>query len=441
MAAARRRHRGDALTVAAVAHLHSIVRTNVPTMARALALLLILAAPSAWCGPPLVIVMSWDGMRYDYPDRAPFPGLTRMQKEGLRADRLVAGWPSTTFPGHVTLATGAWADVHGIVDNEFFDRTRGRYAYSSDASWLEAEPLWIAAERQGVVSATYFWVGSETDWHGTRQHYRIAPFDGNVPESAKVDQMLAWIDLPPAQRPGLIMSYWHGADTVGHRRGPDDPAIVEQIYDQDAQLVRLLDGIDARHLWNDTTVLLVSDHGMAALHGFFDLAGWLTERGFHAHVYGGPGLAQVFFDDPKEIDGAFASLSAQPPFKVYRGAELPDAFHLKNPTRTGDLVVVSDASTPLWYPAWWIRAMYTVLGPTLGVYPGSHGFDPNMPEMGATMLALGRGVPKGARIGTIAMVDIAPTVAGLLGIAPPLQSIGTPIPDIVVAPPTHPIAP
>src|SRR5262245_40661976 len=100
-------------------------------MVRVLALCMLFATPFVWSGAPLVIVMSWDGMRWDYPDRAAFPGLTRMQNDGLRAERLVAGWPSTTFPGHVTLATGAWADVHGIVDNEFLDRARGRYAYSS----------------------------------------------------------------------------------------------------------------------------------------------------------------------------------------------------------------------------------------------------------------------------------------------------------------------
>ena len=398
--------------------------------ARVLLLLVALAAPLAWGGPPLVIVMSWDGMRWDYPDRAPFPGLTRMQTEGLRAERLVAGWPSSTFPGHVTLAMGAWADVHGIVDNEFLDRKRGRYAYSADASWLAAEPLWIAAERQGVRAATYFWVGSETDWHGVGQHYRIAPFNPDTTESAKVDQMLAWIDLPPDQRPGLIMAYWHGADTVGHRRGPDSPEIVKQIYTQDAQLVRLLDGIDARHLWDDTTVILVSDHGMTALHGFFDLAGFLGDHGFPARVFGGPGVAHVFLDDPQQADGAFALLSAHKPFQVYRGSDLPERFHLKFPERTGDLVVVSDPSEPLWYPQWWVRGLYTVLGEVADIYPGSHGFDPNLPDMGATMLAMGRGVPKGTRIGAVNMTDIAPTVVKLLGIDSPLQATGAPIPEI-----------
>jgi predicted AlkP superfamily pyrophosphatase or phosphodiesterase len=381
-------------------------------------------APLAWGGTPLVIVMSWDGMRYDYPDRAAFPGLTRMQQEGVRAERLVAGWPSSTFPGHVTLATGAWAATHGIVDNEFLDRQRGRYAYSSDASWLNAEPLWITAERQGVHAATYFWVGSETDWRGQRQKYRIAPFNAETPESAKVDQMLAWIDLPADQRPGLIMSYWHGADTVGHRRGPDSGAIVEQIYNQDAQLVRLLDGIDARRLWENTTVILVSDHGMTALHGFFDLAGYLIEHGYASRVFGGPGVAHVFLDDASQIDGAFALLSARKPFEVYRGTDLPERLHLAAKDRTGDLVVISDPSLALAYPAWWIRTLYGVLGSMAGIYAGGHGFDPDLPEMGAMMLAMGRGVPKHARIGVVPMIDIAPTVAKLLHIQPPLQSEG-----------------
>jgi predicted AlkP superfamily pyrophosphatase or phosphodiesterase len=398
--------------------------------ARALLLLFALAAPFAWGGAPLVILMSWDGMRHDYLDRAPFPGLTRMQRDGLRAERLIAGWPSSTFPGHVTLATGAWADVHGIVDNEFLDRTRGRYAYSSDASWLEAEPLWIAAERQGIRAATYFWVGSETDWRGQKQHYRIAPFDAERPEAAKVDQMLAWIDLPADERPGLIMAYWRGADGVGHRRGPDSPKIVEQIYAQDAQLLRLLDGIDARHLWADTTVLIASDHGMTALHDTFDLEGFLAEHGFRSRVFGGPGVAHIYLDDAAQRDAAEALLSAHPPLRVYRGDQLPAALHLAFPGRTGDLVVISDPSTPLWYPAWWVRATYAVLGPVADIYPGSHGFDPNLPEMGAILLAMGRGVPKGARIGAVQMTDVAPTVAKLLGIEPPLQSVGTPIPNV-----------
>ena len=70
------------------------------------------------------------------------------------------------------------------------------------------------------------------------------------------------------------------------------------------------------------------------------------------------------------------------------------------------------------------------MGPIADVYLGSHGFDPNLPEMGALMLAMGRGVGKGVRIGPVQMIDVAPTVAKLLGIEAPLQSVGTAVQGI-----------
>ena len=126
-----------------------------------------LAAPAP--ADPIVVIISMDGIRHDYPDLGDLPGFERMQAEGARADRLTPVYPSNTFPGHVSLATGAHPQVHGIVDNSFADRQRGRYFMSPDTSWLDAEPLWIAAERQGVPAATYFWVGSEQDWRGQGQ--------------------------------------------------------------------------------------------------------------------------------------------------------------------------------------------------------------------------------------------------------------------------------
>ena len=78
---------------------------------------------------PIVIVLSWDGMRHDYDSRGHFPGLARMATQGVKAQRLRAVVPSNTFPGHVSMATGTYPDRHGIVDNRFFDRERGDYTH------------------------------------------------------------------------------------------------------------------------------------------------------------------------------------------------------------------------------------------------------------------------------------------------------------------------
>jgi len=382
-------------------------------------------------------------MRYDYPDRGEFAGLARMARDGVRAGRLTPVYPSDTFPGHVSLATGTYPDRHGIVDNEFFDRRTDRnggfYHMSPDADWIEAEPLWIAAERQGVPAATYFWVGSESDWHGQRPRYRVAPFDGKRPEAAKVDQILAWLQLPAPERPRLIMSYWAGADTVGHRFGPNSDRLVAQIMTQDQQLQRLLAAIDESSTdtaeepgWATTTVIVVSDHGMAATNTYIDLRAVLAEAGISARVYG-TAVAQIFVDAPADDGGAVAragqALAAVPGVRVYAGSQLPADMRLAHPSRTGDWVVTTEPPYTFSRPKGLEGAIWAVLS-AAGWDFGNHGYAPDDQDMGGIFFALGRGVSNSVSIPVVKQVDVAATVARLLGIQPPRDSEGRPVSGI-----------
>ncbi len=381
------------------------------------------------CHAPTVLVLSWDGLRHDHPDlhsdEVPLPALARIAKEGVRARRLTPVFPSNTFPGHVSLATGTYPDRHGVPDNVFFDRARGVYRYDPDANWIDAEPLWIAAERQGVPTATYFWVGSESDWRGQGTRYRIAPFDGERPESEKVDQILAWLRLPPAERPRLVMSYWSGADDAGHHFGPNSDEVRSALVEQDLQLARLLDALDADRAWAHTTLVLVSDHGMTERGAFLDLEGALRAAGVSARVFGAA-VAQVFLDDPDQLAVAEAAAVGLGHVRVYRGAELPAALRMRHPTRTGDLVVIAEAPYTLSRPAGLEGRLMTVLQ-SFGRSFGMHGYDPELPDMGGVFMAMGRGVPAGLELGEVRQIDVAATVAVLLGIEPPLQSEGRPI--------------
>jgi len=379
-------------------------------------------------GEPIVIVLSWDGMRHDYPDLGEFPALKRLEKEGVRAERLIPVFPSSTFPGHVSMATGTYPDRHGIVDNVFLDEQRGRFAYSGDASWIEAEPLWIASERQGVKTATYFWVGSESDWQGQGTSYRIAPFDRSRPEPEKVDQILEWLSLPETDRPRLIMSYWAGADSVGHDDGPDSESVVAQIEAQDVQLGRLLEGIDALGLWPRTTLLVVSDHGMAAWTEVLNMNVLLQEAGIDA-VAVGAAVVQVHLQSPvpdTEMRAALENILADVPGAIiHKGNELPDSYRLQRNTRIGDWVVVLPppyASTRSSGTELWLMQAATWFGKTLGM----HGYDPQLPDMGAIFFAVGRGVPEAAP-GVVRQIDLPATVARLLNIEPPKDSEGVPI--------------
>jgi len=395
----------------------------VALLALALGLALLPLAAARAAERPVVIVLSWDGTRHDYPDRVMTTALARMQREGVRAERLVPVFPSSTFPNHVSLATGAYVDRHGIIDNRFTARDGRKFDYGNDASWIEAEPLWVAAERQGVHAAVFFWVGSETDWRGLGATYRKKPFDESIGEAAKVDQILAWLDLPPEQRPGLIMSWWHGCDHVGHEEGPNSPNIAVQLMAQDAQLARLLAGLDAHKAWDHTTVIVASDHGMAEVSEVVDADGPLEARGIRARVEFSGGEAQVHLENPSKRDQALAAFAHVDGLEAYTAESLPPSYRSFFPGRSGELTLVARPPRLFARPTVAQKAG-AVWSRLRGNATGAHGYDPELPEMGAIFFALGRGVPKGEKLGPVHAIDIAPTAAALLGIDPPAQSEG-----------------
>jgi predicted AlkP superfamily pyrophosphatase or phosphodiesterase len=376
---------------------------------------------------PAVVLVSFDGVRHDYPDRGGLPGFERMMREGARAEVLVPVFPSTTFPNHVSLATGTHADRHGIVGNRFLDPELGVFDYGNDARFLDAEPLWAAAERQGVRTAVFFWVGSETDWRGVGASYRKAPFDGRISSREKVDQILAWLDLPEAERPDLVLSWWHGADRMGHRYGPDAAATMRRLRAQDRELLRLIEALDARDAFARTTLLVVSDHGMIAVTEALDAGAVLEEAGIRARVFQGGAYAHVHLDDPGEREAAVAALAAVPGMRAMPAGAIPERLRYRHPTRIGHVVAFTDPPRMLSRASGGL-ATWTRVRAARGSAVGTHGYDPAAhPEMQGTLLAMGRGVAPATRLGGVHVVDVAPTVARLLGIAPPRHAEGTPV--------------
>jgi predicted AlkP superfamily pyrophosphatase or phosphodiesterase len=402
---------------------------------RCAALLLAIVLPLALAAPPAradaaptVILISLDGTKPAMAERLPV--FVRIAKQGAWAERLVPAFPSNTFPNHVTFATGVSPDRHGIVNNTFLDPVRGFYDYAADPTWLEAEPIWSIAARAGVVSASYFWVGSEGAWTSGFGPRHWKAFDTRVPESAKVDQILAWLDLPdPAERPHLVTAWFHGADGAAHRFGPQDPAVAASLEAQGRELERLLDGISARGLDATTTVVVVSDHGMVDTKRRVDLTRALADAGVAARVIGGGGFAQVALvgatNREERIRRAIA-IAEELGLDAWPSGAAPPPYAASNP-RFGDFVVVAPLGVQITRLGFWARTLGR-FGLHRSSLRGIHGHRPELPEMSALFAAIGRDVAAGARPRTVRAIDVAPTVLSLLGIPIPDAMEGRPIP-------------
>ena len=354
-----------------------------------------------------VIVISMDGVSHEIKDNASLTAFKRMEQLGIKADHLIPVYQSTTYPAHVSLATGVYPDRHGILHNSFIDTQKGFFNYDADANWIETPPIWVLAEQQGITTAVFFWVGSETDWHGIGASYRKAPFDPNITEEEKIDQILQWLDMDDDQRPRLIMSYWDGTDDLGHIDGPESPRVSQQLLRQNNLLQNLITAIDVREAWDYVTLIVVSDHGMTEVTNYIDLNNLLRISGIEGNITSGPAVAHIFLA-ADNIEEARKFFSNQEHLKVYTKRYLPDAFHLYHPTRTGDLVITTEAPN-----------MFSSFGQPKGM----HGYKPGMSDMWGIFYALGAAVvPK--EIGPIHQVDIAPTIAEILGIEMPKETQG-----------------
>jgi predicted AlkP superfamily pyrophosphatase or phosphodiesterase len=276
-----------------------------------------------------------------------------------------------------------------------------------------------------VRAAVFFWVGSETDWNGVGASYRKSPFSSRVSEATKVDQILDWLDLPQAERPRLVMSYWRGVDHVAHR-APDHADVFAELRGQDAQLARLLAGLDQRRAWGHTTLIIVSDHGMTSVTRVVAVREALKQAGIRARVPGGSGVAYVFLEDRSEIDAAERVLRALEGARVFRSQQIPAKLRIRHP-RAGDLLVATDPPNTL------IEGdLLAYARRTPDWTRGMHGYAPDHPDMAGIFLALGRGVPRGGRLAQVRAIDVAPTLTELLGIDPPRHAEGEPISGIGV---------
>ena len=369
-----------------------------------------------------MVLVSFDGMRWDAPARADAPNLRRLARAGAEAARgLVPPFPASTFPAHATLVTGAYPDRHGIVNNEFLDRERGLFKKDDDASWLLREPLWATAERQGVRAAVYHWVCAGASWRGVAPSIRVA-FDPGPPDSEAVDRVIDWLGAGGPGRPRLILAYLHGPDAAGHREGALSRAVLDEVARCDRLVGRLLQALD--RLGRPVALLLVSDHGMSDVTTPIDLRRLLAGAVPGASAIGIGGASNIYCPRPAACGAAESILSRVPGLTVYRRDDLPPDLHYRLAARSGDLVAVAPRGS-----------YFADREPRRGPRPrGMHGYRPEEPEMRGIFYAWGAGIRQGSRPETVRMIDIDPLICRLLGIEPPAGMDGRVPEELLVMP-------
>jgi alkaline phosphatase D len=371
-----------------------------------------------------VVLVSLDGFRWDYAKRDGAKNLLALGKKGVWApEGMLPSFPSLTFPNHFTIVTGLYPEHHGLVANSFYDATKdARYAIAdakavTDGSWYSGVPLWSLAESQGMRTACLFWPGSEALIAGFRPTW-YAQFNGKTEatdavQQARIDNALALLKLPAAERPHFITIYYSEPDHEGHEFGPDAPETRAAELKMDGMVGKLKAALDSTGLPIDLVV--ASDHGMVKVDPKWVTLDQLADlTGFEA---AGTLLYGKTEEDRERVYNKLKKASSQ--FVVYRLKNVPAELNYNQNAREGDPVVI--ATGPYAIRVHGPPAGKEDRAPTLG----AHGFDPRqIPQMKASFFAAGPDIVAGKTVAPFENVNLYPWLAHLLGLTiPPDQKM------------------
>jgi predicted AlkP superfamily pyrophosphatase or phosphodiesterase len=418
-----------------------------------------------------VLMISVDGLRPGDVIEAKQRGvkapiLSGLLETGLYASGVRNALPTVTYPNHTTLVTGVWPARHGVANNETFDplgkNLGGWFWYARD---IKVRTLWDAARQSGRTSASFSWpatVGDASIDYLIPEYWRARTADDlkllrALSTQGLVDSLEAKTGVPFANAVGASLQADEGRalyaaaviamkhptlttihlvtlDHDEHGFGPGSPRAYATLAALDGIIGRLI--ASARRAEPDLVVAIVSDHGFAAVQHDVNLTGYFVDAGlitldpathkpaaWDAALWGGASVAVVLSrpEDPAlkaKVGALLTRLAAMPELGIDRVAN------------AGEIAAMG--GTP--QAAYWVdfKPGYQLSPDPLsapvspGTIRGTHGYFPSHPEMRASFVLSGPGVPRRGSLGEIDMRDIAPTLAKILHVALP-EADGKPL--------------
>jgi predicted AlkP superfamily pyrophosphatase or phosphodiesterase len=409
-----------------------------------------------------VILISIDGLpAWLWADPTlPVPNLRRLAREGAVAEAMTVSNPSITWINHTTLVTGVNPQKHGVLFNGLLVRQPAPLPpvieqWRDKADLVRVPTLYDVAHQRGLTTAQVDWVAILNSGTITWEFLEIPKAGGQIERELiqkgivttqeiatfGKGKNIAWRDMiwteaachiMRTHKPNLLLFHLLTTDAINHANGPGSNASHAAFGYVDRLVGDLLKSIEDAGLKDKATVVIATDHGFKKVAKIVYPNVVLRKAGMiqvdkeqvsscDAYVMAQGGMAFVYVTDPKrraellpQLREIFAATEGVD--KVIDGTEGP-SLGMPTPTENqgmGDLVLFA-------------KAGYAFQGKFDGEEPvvvstnylGTHGYINSDPQLDGAFIAWGYGIKPGTKIPRIANLDIAPTLAELLGIKLP----------------------
>ncbi|KAL6725446.1 hypothetical protein Aduo_007497 [Ancylostoma duodenale] len=292
--------------------------------------------------PPLIVV-SLDGYAKKFLSRKSPSVFDKMAKCGVKAEAVYSTFPSSTFVNHYSIATGLHGGHHGIVHNVIFDPSMDpepQYLGTNlRDGYYQKETIWSYYKRHHKKKvAAFSWIGSQHNSTYYQQPDYMIKYDSRHKPNQTFQQVVDWLRMDPADRPGLIMAYIAEPDMTGHRTLSTE--LDQMLTDLDNSIKDFMNTLEKDGILCCVNIVFVSDHGMTEIKDFFALDHYISLEGLTlltgspAHIFTGNSTLSV-----KEIKEALTCRGADF-VRVFTNSTMPLRLHFSNSHRIGDLVII-----------------------------------------------------------------------------------------------------
>jgi predicted AlkP superfamily pyrophosphatase or phosphodiesterase len=392
-------------------------------------------------GPPEhVILVDWDAFDPDYLARAPTPHIDALKRRG-GLSTAKSTFTTKSNPARASMSTGAYPEVHGNAAY-YFDGDSGEAV--GQTRFLAAETISgaLAAEGRTTAAVQWYMVQDHGASNGDPEHLYVEP--GGLFEQ-RVDAAIDVLNLRPVNSggetvavprvPEFLAVYSPDLDAFGHAEGAESPNLGPLLAELDGQLGRLVQATREVGIYERTAFILTGDHGMTTWYrSLTEKLAAITVLGRHPEIVpagrrASPGAEIVIVTAGRVADVTLRGRAASPRGRKEVRATLEgmdqisrvldasdfEAFHASD--KLGDFVV--EARVP-----WGFGPP----GPDEAAPRGGHG---STREMRVPLLIAGAGVRVGGVAREPELVDVAPTIAALLGARPPADAQGRPLDELL----------
>jgi predicted AlkP superfamily pyrophosphatase or phosphodiesterase len=394
------------------------------------------------------------------------PSFASLLKKGTLVKSVREIYPSLTYPSHTTIVTGMYPKNHMVVDNTLIQPKRFlRPDWYWWSKYVKTSTLYQLAAKQGMKVASFLWpvtAGSKEIKYNVAEIFPNRIWENQYTKSFSASSPLFLIALQhrfgelrdgikqpnldefitasavwtiETKKPDLTMIHLVDLDSQRHRYGVESPQALQALTRLDEHLDRLI----AAYQGEDINIVVTGDHyqinvsKMIHLNSLFKTLGWLEYDADKMSILNWKVLAKTT-DGSTYIYVKDESLIPEVKDKLekYVGKYIDDLYRIQEIRDLG-----ADSSANFMLEAkrgYYFTDEVEVAGLIEDVNPDElgqphrykalHGYSPDKKKYATTSFFYGDDVNVGKIITKANLIDVAPTVAQLMGLSFPNQTDG-----------------